>query len=185
MPVKGIKVIGMDPKSLSMTIHALNQTSVTIHEAGYAAARAAGAILFTEVRKNAMLTDHSPGDLAEMDHPYARRHGKIRADRLGHPGHQIHTRSGAFLRAIKFRAGKGVAPYYDVYLDGAAPHIRYVVQGTRVMLPRDVIGVTSRDPLVKQRMMQMVTLVLGKGLRSQALLRFDQKGTKTVRDVTG
>lgn len=166
-------VIQVDRQSVFATIAAIKQVQVSTRAAGYAAARAAGAVLLTEVRKRAMLTDHSPGDLRKLDHPYARRHGSIQIHTDA--PYQVHTRTGRFLKSLKMKAGaaklEGAASYFDVYADGP-PHVAFVIKGTRVMLPRDIIWGTGNEPAVKREMMRVVTLVLGKGLRSQSAIRF-------------
>lgn len=72
------------PASLSFTILAIGNAKVSLRKAGGESVRAAGKVYQEAVYRNITLTDHTLGDLARLDHPYARRHGGIR----------IHGRSG-------------------------------------------------------------------------------------------
>lgn len=164
------RVIEMHSQSVAMTIMNLRKSTEDMNVAAYAAARAAGAVLFDRVRKNAMHTDHSLRDLAKLDHPYARRHGRIIKIHQDTP-HVVHMRSGTLLRALKSKAFRGADPGYDVYFDGQAPWIKFVIQGTRVMLPRNLIMDTANEPATRAEMFRTVVRVLGKGLRSQAVVR--------------
>lgn len=158
-----------------MTIVALQKLGLSVDVVSRAALQAAGAVLLDRVRANVSVTDHTLDQLAALDHPYARRHGLIRTDRLGRQ-HQarpwlVHTRSGTFLNAIRGKLLPGAAGY-DVYAAATAPHVEQVIQGTRVMLSRDVIWLTAHERPTKIAMMRAVVAVLGRGLRTQATVRF-------------
>lgn len=167
--------IQVDAQSFKMTIVAMGSTRVAMDKAAEAAVKAAGAVLLNAVRENASRTDHSMSDLARLDHPYARRHGSIQAGRLG-PAfakrpYMVHTRSGAFLSAIQGRFTRSPISY-EVQAVNRVPWVQYVIQGTRVMLPRDVIWGTALEPATKAKMQKAVIHILGKALRTQAVVRF-------------
>lgn len=159
----------IDAGSFKLTIVHIGNAAVTMKDAGIQAINVAGAILMTRVRDHASLTDHSTADLRRLDHPYARRHGAIKV----HDGKPwVHTRTGAFKRAIRGRWVRS-KKLYDVYADfTVAPHVKYVIQGTRVMLPRDIIAAVSAEPTVRKEMMDAVVHVLGKVMRAKAVIRF-------------
>ena len=133
---------------------------------------AAGGIWHQKVKQNVSLRDHTLSQLAAMDHPYARRHGSIRVHQ-SRP-YSVHSQSGKMLRSIKGKSVKsGKYPAFKVMTDlRTAPHARYVIQGTKVMLPRDVIWNTGLESGTRKEMMKAVVRALGKGLRSGAALRF-------------
>ena len=81
--------------------------------------------------------DHTLGQLANLGHPYARRHGSIQIHNK--TPWVVHRRSGALKSSIRSEVvstfvGHSARVYPDL---GVAPHIRYVFSGTRNMLPRD------------------------------------------------
>jgi hypothetical protein len=131
-----------------------------------------GMYLHSEVLANISLTDHSLKDLADMDHPYARRHGSIQI----HPEKPwaVHRQGGELVRALRRRTTRYAnSAKFEVYFDQTvAPHALYVVKGTRKMLARDVIWNTATDKRVRTGVMLKVIQVLGQDMRSKAGVRF-------------
>lgn len=180
----------MDGGSLRLTIASIGNLRTSAPDLAKAALQRAAGKLHEEALKNVSLDDHSLDDLADLDHPYARRHGTIQAGALGHDGRQVHTKpakpgnrnqTGDLKRALKYALlpsarppGEAWVVYFDV---DAAPHAVWVVQGTRLMLPRDVLWWTATDPRVQAAMMREVVLYLGKAMRSKAVLRFGAGGS--------
>lgn len=166
-----------DAGALSVTILTLHKLGISERQAAVAATNAAGKVLEAKIRQNISLTTYTLADLARMDHPYARRHGSIRIHRKGstallRPENRVHTQGGSLLSSLQSSKGSG-QPSFRVWLDrGIAPHAVYVVGGTRVMLPRDVLWDTARAPAVQKKMMLAITKKLGKMLRTGAALRF-------------
>lgn len=134
--------------------------------------RAAALVLRTGIKKNADLTDHTLKDLEGLDHPYARRHGSINVH--SDKPYQIHRQTGAMRSKANMRKmGRGKSLRYRIGFDYAAvPYARYVVQGTRVLLPRDIVFKTSQQPEIRKQMMKAVATTLGKELRTGAGIRF-------------
>ena len=138
---------------------------------------ALSAVLFAEVTTNLSYTEHTPADFRRLDHPYARRHGRIQI----HGGAQrvVHKQSGELLSSLRVEklpsanspTGEAYAVWFDV---GAARHATFVVHGTKYMLPRDVLWATAKDPRVQKKMMQAATKALGPVLRSKANVRFNR-----------
>ena len=160
----------VDPQGFRLTILSIGKLGLSAAVAGRAALQAAGAVLLDRTRRNTALKDHSLRRLARLDHPYARRHGKIQV-------HQdrpwlVHKRSGAFQAAMRGRLLSSPLGY-DVYAADTAPHVRKVILGTKVMLPRDVIWYTAHERATKVAMMRAVVTILGRGLRAKAAVRFD------------
>jgi hypothetical protein len=148
--------------------------------AGKAMAKA-GEVAKAAVYANVTRTDHTLAQLRAMDHPYAKRHGSIGI----HAGesHVVHTHTGRMASAlqgeVRFRAGgAGVSrPYYLLgWWGNVPPHVKWVVEGTRVMLPRDVLWLTASAPHVRPAMLRAFVQVMGAELRTQAGIRFGSGG---------
>lgn len=166
--------IKIDAGSLRASVKNLGKVSDEVfNKAAKEALRAAGADLKAGLLQNVKITDHSLQVLAAMDHPYARRHGSIRS--LGHSKpDMVHKRSGRMSQNISGALlGKGNNFRYRVgFKYGVVPHAKFVVAGTRTMLPRDVIRMTSQEPAVRKAMMQSIVRVMGKNFRTGAGIRF-------------
>lgn len=172
----------MDVGSFQVVVGNL-QGMATSNEVIDALGSALSSVLYTAVQGAISHTDHTLNDLAELDHPYARRHRHIRSDLLGHgrsvDGEQgfVHKQRGDLLASLRVEklpsanspTGEAYAVWFDV---GAAPHAAFVVQGTRWMLPRDVLWATTKDPRVRRNMMLAATRTLGAALRTKANVRF-------------
>lgn len=132
-------------------------------------------VLFDEVGVNVSYVDHTLADLRRLDHPYARRHGSIKTH--GEDPNVVHTRSGEMYRSLKVEklpssnsvTGEAWTVWFDI---SASEHAKFVVLGTKYMLPRDVLWATTKDPRVQKRMMQAAVATLGKKLRTKANVRF-------------
>lgn len=143
-----------------------------------AAVKAMGEVGLDEVRANITRSDHSLKALARMGHPYARRHGSIRV----HPQepHVVHEQGGRMANSLEGKLvrrpggrGGGARDLYRIGFDRSPPaYVRHVVQGTKVMLGRDVIAASVYNPEVRKRMLRAVVTVMGKEMRTQAGLRF-------------
>lgn len=183
----------MDGGSLRLTIASMNAIGISVRDVATRALGKAADVLHQQALKNVSLKDHSLTDLAAIDHPYARRHGRINTSALGHePAWQVHTKpsrrrkghrnqTGQLRDALRVDLlpsarppGEAWVVYFDV---NAAPHAIFVVQGTPLMLPRDVLWWTSTDPRVQKMMMQAVVRVLGADLRTQSVIRLGRGGS--------
>lgn len=117
--------------------------------------RAAGKQLERDVKKNISLTDHSLQSLANLDHPYARRHGSIQI----HQGkdYVIHRQSGNFLNSLTTKEKSSGEPTWTIgFKYGAARYFKYLITGTRVMLPRNVLYDTSQNERTRRDMVRAV-----------------------------
>src|SRR3990167_1661077 len=145
-----------DSGALHIALATLENVGDEVEFAG-AITGAAADVLFDEVRRNLSYTDHTPRDFRRLDHPYARRHGKIQV----HGGKQrvVHRQSGTLLGALRkelLPSGPDGARW-SVWLDAdAAPHAYYVILGTKKMLPRDSLWETAKDPRAQRLMMRAV-----------------------------
>jgi hypothetical protein len=102
-------------------------------------------LLDDEVTKNISLRDHTLKQLAELDHPYARRHGS-RGKVIHEPYWQVHVQSGRLLaskfsgiRDAKVVGGTLSAAAFVGLNENSAKHALYVVFGTSKMIPRPVL----------------------------------------------
>jgi hypothetical protein len=103
---------------------------------------------------------------------------------IGNPAFRVHTQSGQMANAL---SGKLISSTrYRVEIDKTrAPHAVDVIRGTKVMLPRDVVWSTAQGKSTKKEIMRTIVKFLGKGLRSQAVVRFapSQDGSGSRRIV--
>ena len=172
----------VDRQSLQFTIMRIGNAKIGMKRAMYAAVRAAGKVLHKQARINLTNTEYTLQDLADLGHPYAKRHGTIQLDHGTRGGeirdgkHVVHRQSGRLARALvgnASRTGPNGGPQYRLeVLQGLAPHWRYITQGTRRMLPRDPLWETAQAPNTIRNMRLAIVRVLGKELRSQASIRF-------------
>ncbi len=185
-----------DTASLSFTLINLSNSSMDIQHAGQEALIAAGEVLLRECKKAIGVRDHSLTALAKKDHPYARRHGSIRIH-TSTPW-KVHRKPSPYNPAERnqtdtlYTATKGAfyqasgRPVYEVFMDlGQAPYARFVVGGTRVMLPRDPLWVTANDPTVRKMIMLGIIKRLGKELRTKLGIRFGTTSATSTRPQTG
>jgi len=120
--------------------------------------------------------------LRRLGHPYSTRFRKPQIKPSGgFPGFGkrellVHTVSGRMrsaVRGVLARSGGGrsTAAYQVNFDSSVAPHAKYVVHGTKVMLPRDILRATAADPAVRQMLRRTVVRVFGKTFRTQSALR--------------
>jgi hypothetical protein len=109
-------------------------------------ALAKGAKLYTKKFLKPALNrrDHTLHQLSNLGHPYARKHGSIQIHNKN--PWLVHRRSGSVYNSIRSEEGTTLrGPTVTIYSDfGAAPHVRYVFEGTRNMLPRDPFTPTAK-----------------------------------------
>lgn len=154
----------------------------TVRAAAGKAMGKAGEVAKAAVYANLTRSDHTIRQLRSMGYPYARKHGSIQV----HAGetHVVHTRTGSMAAAlqgeVKYRAGGaggGARPYYLLgWWGNVPPHVPWVVEGTRIMLPRDVLWLTVSAPHVRPAMLRAFVLVMGAELRTQTGIRFGSGG---------
>jgi hypothetical protein len=110
-------------------------------------------ILEKRIDKNISLTDHTLDDLAELGHPYARRHGG-RGLRLHDPYYQVHKQTGEMFAAkysgtkpATIEGGRLEASAFVGIDESEAPHARDVILGTRKMIRRSVLEESKSEVL--------------------------------------
>jgi len=178
MAANRTRIVGIEA-----TVFNLRQLSDRgVRDAAGKAMAKAGEVAKAAVYANVTRTDHTLAQLRSMDHPYAKRHGSIRI----HAGetHVVHTHTGRMAAAlkgeVKFRAGGaggGARPYYLLgWWGNVPPYVKWVVEGTRIMLPRDVLWLTASAPHVRPAMLRAFVQVMGAELRTQAGIRFGSGG---------
>lgn len=169
--------------SLRFTIHRIGNVRVSLARAAQGSIRAAGEAYRDAVRESISLTDHTLRDLADLDHPYARRHRAIQVQKLGHsnlggrignPESLVHRQTGRMVKGLRgaLRSG-GRKSAYEVWFDPMiAPHAEDVILGTTRMLPRDPLWETATAPRIVRDMRLAIVRELGLVLRAQATIRF-------------
>jgi len=101
---------------------------------------------------------------------------------IGNPSFRVHTQTGAMLGATSGKLVSSNPATYRVKIDtGVAPHAIHVIQGTKVMLGRDVMWSTATAKGTQKELMKTAVALLGKGLRAQASVRFDPDPEASVR----
>lgn len=166
----------VETAGFGITIVALRRTWIETKEAAKIALDVAGGILYKNVRKRMSYTDHTLADLARMGHPYARRHGTIRIHKK--EPWIVHKQSGTLLSAMRgWMHEDGLGLHYDIWVDlNTAFHGKYVIEGTKVMLPRDVIWMAVNEAYLNKKMMMAIVRKLGKEMRAKCGIRFETTG---------
>jgi hypothetical protein len=139
----------------------------------------AGVIYKTQVMINASVKGPSLDRLQRMGYPYSkRRHpGGIDTSTLGgkyiRQRYLVHKRSGKFARSIKgkLELHKGRQSYLVYANKGTAKHIKFVIEGTRIMHGRNIIWMTGKEKMVQRRMKKAIVKTFGAQLRAQAMIR--------------
>lgn len=166
------RTMTVDAGAFKATLLILSEASMDLEEAAWPALAASMAVVEKHARKVLSATDHTLKDLAKRDHPYARRHPRIMIHKSD--PWRVHTHTGALLRALlntAYDAQQG--PAHVVYLDQTVTeHVKYVVEGTKYMHPRDPLWAgTALQPKVQQAALTALVRVLGKELRSKLGVR--------------
>lgn len=146
--------IKLDESSYKMTLQVLTRNFKEIKDGARKGVKASAVVLFEAVLDNMSSTAHTKQDLARLDHPYADRHGRIRTTSLGGmKPYEIHDQDGTMRRSLRVRnQGNKHSSSSTVEFDGSAPHTKWVVEGTRTMLARDVIRGTAGEARVQDKM---------------------------------
>jgi len=101
---------------------------------------------------------------------------------IGQKEFLVHKQDGTLLRATSGKMTSTLPPTFRIEADaGIAPHAVAVIQGTQVMLGRDVIWSTATAPGTQKMLMKTAVRLLGKGLRSQASVRFSKDASGSMR----
>lgn len=186
-----------DVGTVRTIITAMDKLKATETMAARKAVEAAGRTLRDIARDNISLTDHSLGELARMrppkgGHPYAKRHGTIQIHRGGSTKFildsrsQVHTKpaggpkphqTGRGVKSLRgsmysAKGGYGYRVRFDLRI---APHMKWVVGGTKKMIARNVLRETAAAKGTQTEIMRTVTRTFGLHLRSKAQLRFETK----------
>jgi len=131
-------------------------------------------MLDRRVTRNISLTDHSPSDLAALDHPYASRHGS-KGLQIHDPYWSVHSQSGNLLRSKKsgtekasVTGGNLKASAFVGINDNGAPYAIYIIYGTSKMIPRDFLENSKSEvegqavALIGKNLKNLVTNFRGK-----------------------
>ena len=116
--------------------------------------RLAGAVAIAIAKKAASTKAMSGDYLASRDHPYARRHGSIQKGSLQAPfagsPFMIGKDTGDVAASVK---GRLLNQYrYLVFLQPKNQRVVYLIEGTRVMLGRDLLGGALGTPEAQKAM---------------------------------
>ena len=100
--------------------------------------------MYRKMVLNASRKDHSEKELKRLGNPFAREHGSIQGGKLGaewaRKPWMVHAREGNVARSIRYQVKDAKKnPEVVFHYRYTAPHVKYVVHGTRVMFGRNVI----------------------------------------------
>lgn len=158
--------------SVRSVLGAFSRLKRAADDAAQAGSKASADELHKAVLRNASRTDYTLRGLADIDHPFAKRHRSINTGALGgewsEKPYMVHKREGRVYNAIEVQAQPGGG--FAVAVSPNAEIAKYVIQGTRMMLGRDIIGGTAREPWMQAKVMAAfasatVKHVLGVGKR--------------------
>lgn len=170
----------IDQQSLRLVLERLGQAQVDLQLALKAGVKAGGDKWYEIAQWAVGQADHTLGDLADLDHPYARRHGQIQV----HEGHAIHmddtrnlvhTQKGRMLQALhaKFEENGPNGPSYSVQLNPSeAPEIAFVLKGTPKMLPRDPLVSAALAPQTQEDIRSVMVARIQRRFGSTVGLKF-------------
>jgi hypothetical protein len=170
---------------LDLTFYNIIAYNQTFHRAMKTGIEKAGKYYMDRLKTNVSMGCHTLADLRRLDHPYARRHPQIKP--VGHKySWAVHARSGTMARSlwsgmvvdeVPLAAG-GVTMYKGYFWGGVratdADHILFVIDGTRKMHPRPVVGMTFAVNLAKIK--RIIILDMGKA-HTMAVGRFKETRT--------
>ena len=170
-----------DAGSIRLTVLRMERVGVAEKAAAVAAVGAAGHVLEALVRAHVSLRDHKSDDLANLDHPYARRHGQVKRAKLKHARSRyfdryqdfVHQQSGALARSVGTVSSTARASVRVGFVINPPAHARAIVYGTRVMLPRDPVVETANAKATRVAMMRAVVTAFGAVMRAKAAVRFE------------
>lgn len=168
----------VDKTSLKFTLIAIGNATISFDVATEAAVKAAGEVYRHAATLSVTEGDHTPAQLAALDHPYARRHGRLTLHAGSGGGwmadgrHLVHFQTGSLARSLTVvQRGAGAAYTYGVHLDPNNAHVKKVLLGDRLMLPRDPLWSAARGPKTVDGMQRAILRTLGRVLRAQAAVR--------------
>lgn len=101
------------------------------------ATRDASALLVEEMQGLASAIDHTPEELAALDHPYATRHA---AGSAPHPDFIVHEQSGDFLESIGRVRPTVTKEAVTGGVEITDRKAEWLLLGTPVMRPRDAVS---------------------------------------------
>jgi hypothetical protein len=166
-------VIKMDQSSLNMTLGFLHKLRGGRKRSTVKRGlNIAGEVLVARIKKNASYRDHTIKDLKRLGSPYAKRHGKISIHTK--KSYIVHSRKGKFIDAIrgKYVGSSKSNPYFKVWIDKRYKYPKYIITGTKVMIPRDTLYLTMQERGTKRAMLLAMAKEMGKELRTQVFMRF-------------
>lgn len=100
-------------------------------------------------------------------------------DYIVNPSFRVHEQDGEMVRALRGRMVPGKVSKYAIDFNlNKARHAKYVIQGTKVMLGRDVLWSTATAKGTRVAIMKEIIRTLGPVMRTQPVIRFETKGAQ-------
>ena len=160
----------IDVGSGRMTVLGMRNAAARVSDAKRRALSKIGPMALDAVKETVSASGYTLDDLADLDHPYARRHGRIRRGVLGgrysRKPYLVHERSGQLKSGIR---GSLKATAYEIRATGS--HAGFVIGGTKNMLFRDFLIDTLNERALQRKMQVEIVRILGAAMRSQATVR--------------
>lgn len=122
-----------------------------------------GPFALSAIMKNVTYRAFTPSELASRNHPYARKHGTIQTSAIGtRPPYAVGRNTGQFAKSIKGRTTNQYE-YAITYDDN--PHTQRIVQGTKIMLPRNPIVETVTSKAFQTQFKKTMTETFNKKVK--------------------
>ena len=156
-----IFLVEIDPKSIGVIERKSKRFFLRYRAASNKTLKDGMEIVRKLILKNISRKDYGPSDFEKMDHPYAKRHGRILTGKLKFPYNNnmpylIHQQSGKLKKDFKIKKIKkdGTA---KVFFEDSTGYTHYVTKpkGTPKMFGRDVISGTLAQKGIQQKLQKL------------------------------
>lgn len=127
----------------------------------------AGEYLKGEIHKNATNRSYNQSALNKMGNPYARRHGSIRVHQS--KPYTVHQQTGRMASSLTGKMRNAYRkPRYKIGFRYNRKYTKYVITGTKVMLPRNILYDTSQEKAVRNKMIDLVNKTMSSYINKYA-----------------
>ncbi len=127
----------------------------------------AGEHLKGEIHRNATNRSYDQAALDKMGNPYARRHGSIRVHQS--KPYTVHKQTGRMSSTLTGKMRDAYKkPKYRIGFRYNRKYTKYVITGTKVMLPRNILYNTSQEKDVRHKMVDLVNKTMSSYINKYA-----------------
>lgn len=127
----------------------------------------AGEYLKGQIHKNATNKSYDQSQLNALGNPYARRHGNIRVHQS--KPYTVHQQTGRMASTLTGKMRNAYRkPTYRIGFRYNRKYHKYVITGTKVMLPRNILYNTSQEKPVRHKMIDLVNKTMSSYINKYA-----------------